>query len=1310
MKKVLGWMLCAVLAVLMLQMAVDTATAGAEDATEYDCEIASYAQLLAFAERVNSGETSLNAILTADIVVTAEECRNAPWMPIGRNESYPYIGTFNGNGKKIIGLTLDKQKDFFVGLFGVTASGAKIHNVGLENAVFLAESEIGGIIGYNKGGTVLYCCFSGVVEGKRNVGGVVGFNKEGGLVSNCYNIGMVTGETRIGGVVGNNFGTVSNCYNTGAVDGTEALIGGVVGWNSSTGSVTNCYNTGNLRVAENTREVGGVVGASYTSGGAIVSNCYYDKTECAVSIAVGREKDSETVKGLTTDEMTGSDAMTHMVFENSSGEGNAWMVRENDEFYSYYPCLKGFYINESGEPLSPGEICKTEWTSQKLKDGVTEISNYDELKQFAAEVNGGLTSLKGILTNDIDASASANGDVWTPIGLVDPDSANSAYIGIFDGNGKKIVGLTYIAPSGNSPYYFVGLFGYVESEGVVRNVCLQDGTIKGNYCAGGVVGLNAGTVINCCNTDAVSADNIAGGVVGQNAGTIRNCYNTGAVTGDFEVGGVVGENDGTTESCYNTGSVSGLGEVSLVGGVAGVNFDATENCYNIGAVSGTKLGCTGGVVGNIQTGKVTNCFSIGTVSAPDSENIGGVVGSVTSGTAENCFFDKSVSPVGAVKGYDDRDNNVIGLTTAKMTGISSDLGSLQDAEDAEGESVWLFKENADGAYYYPLLAGFYRDANGEQIPADQIPSDAWGNKVVSSVSLSGYSAVYTGEAYKPDVTEVILDNVAQTGYKVTYFNSSDQVVEEPTNADVYRVYVYWEEGGKPGLEKSFEILPKSVTLTAKSETLTYNGSEQTVSGFDCSVEGLSFTGVSVNGSGTKIGEYEVTLTGVSIDNTKDTTGNYVVTETAKGTLTIEKKAVSIIADSDEKECDGTDLIKDSSTSNGLADGDSIESVTVTGSQSGPGSSDNTPSSAKIVNAAGEDVTDCYDITYVSGKLTIADHSFDQEKADDQYLKTAADCTHKAVYYKSCACGEKGTETFESGEPLGHDHQEVAGSAKAATCKEAGKEADRKCTRCGDVITGAEIAKLSHTFDREVVAATYLKSEATCTTAAVYYKSCVCGEKGTETFESGEALGHDYQEVAGTAMAATCKDTGKEVDRKCSRCGDVITGAEIAKTSDHQWRAATGYEPKTCEICGLQEGDVIRYLPADGSTLEHVKGSTESVTVTYHRSENDAECFSHYVKTLIDGTEVTVIARSGSTIITLDADTLNALSVGAHTITVEFDDWKDELTLSIKAPEEPEEPVDGPSTGDTGMLTLWILTAVIAAGSIGGLVAKKQKRA
>ena len=296
------------------------------------------------------------------------------------------------------------------------------------------------------------------------------------------------------------------------------------------------------------------------------------------------------------------------------------------------------------------------------------------------------------------------------------------------------------------------------------------------------------------------------------------------------------------------------------------------------------------------------------------------------------------------------------------------------------------------------------------------------------------------------------------------------------------------------------------------------------------------------------------------------------------------------------------------------------------------------------------------------------HTYNQTISEKEYLKKAATCTEAAVYYKSCACGafdpdESGT--FEFGEALEHDYKDVAGTAKAATCTEAGKEADQECSRCHNVITGAEIARLAHTFDQEAATDKYLKTPADCTHKAVYYKSCACGEKGTETFESGEALGHT-------------------------------------------WKAATGYAPKTCDVCGATEGDVIKYNTEGENIIEFTQGDTKDVVKTYHRSEDDKNAINHYKGVKIDGKDVPVDAKSGSVIITFDAATLNALSVGDHVITVIFDDWIDELKLVIKAPVAVADTT--PTTGDSGMPILWMTLILLSMAGASVVMMRRRQRA
>ncbi len=246
----------------------------------------------------------------------------------------------------------------------------------------------------------------------------------------------------------------------------------------------------------------------------------------------------------------------------------------------------------------------------------------------------------------------------------------------------------------------------------------------------------------------------------------------------------------------------------------------------------------------------------------------------------------------------------------------------------------------------------------------------------------------------------------------------------------------------------------------------------------------------------------------------------------------------------------------------------------------------------------------------------------------------------------------------------HDYQPVAGTAVAPTCTKAGKEADQKCSRCGDVITGKEIAATGHTFDQEVVDAKYLKSAADCITAAVYYKSCKCGEKST--------------------------------DEK-----DIFTSGEPA---GHKWKAATGYAPKTCEVCGLEEGQKVTYDPIKGQVFVWTKGSKEPFVLTIKRSQDDVNCFLHYLNTLLDGAEIKVEARSGSTIITIPAETLEKLAVGEHKITVVFDDWKADFALSIAAAPADTTPV----TGDTMPVVPIAVVMVVAFGAAGIAMRRKAR--
>ncbi len=139
------------------------------------------------------------------------------------------------------------------------------------------------------------------------------------------------------------------------------------------------------------------------------------------------------------------------------------------------------------------------------------------------------------------------------------------------------------------------------------------------------------------------------------------------------------------------------------------------------------------------------------------------------------------------------------------------------------------------------------------------------------------------------------------------------------------------------------------------------------------------------------------------------------------------------------------------------------------------------------------------------------HTHNQEVVQDKYLASAASCTAKAKYYKSCFCGDKGSVTFDYGEKKAH-------------------------------VNTQKIDDL------------YLKSKATCTAKAVYYESCsVCGEKGTATFETGDTPSHNYKTTWSSDASAHWHE--------CSKCGD-----KKDTTSHTAGAAATETTAQTCTVC------------------------------------------------------------------------------------------------------------------------------------------------
>ena len=145
---------------------------------------------------------------------------------------------------------------------------------------------------------------------------------------------------------------------------------------------------------------------------------------------------------------------------------------------------------------------------------------------------------------------------WVPIG----DNSNQ-FTSTFEGNRHTIFNL-YI---NTSSIEYVGLFGKIASDGEIRNLGLEGGSVKGERrrypAVGSLGGANFGTITACYATVSVTGGSYStvGGLLALNLGTISACYATGSVTaGTFSIaGGLVGENFvGTISACYATGSAT----------------------------------------------------------------------------------------------------------------------------------------------------------------------------------------------------------------------------------------------------------------------------------------------------------------------------------------------------------------------------------------------------------------------------------------------------------------------------------------------------------------------------------------------------------------------------------------------------------------------------------------------------------------------------------------------------------------------------------------------------------------------------------
>ena len=127
--------------------------------------------------------------------------------PIGARFTHSFVGIFDGNGRVVRGLRINRASEDFVGLFASATSdnltSTRVIDLGLDDARIAGGNEVGAIAGRWAGGAELRSVWArGRVTGKEKVGGLVGGNIGNAGVYSSWFAGQVAGDSAVGGLAG----------------------------------------------------------------------------------------------------------------------------------------------------------------------------------------------------------------------------------------------------------------------------------------------------------------------------------------------------------------------------------------------------------------------------------------------------------------------------------------------------------------------------------------------------------------------------------------------------------------------------------------------------------------------------------------------------------------------------------------------------------------------------------------------------------------------------------------------------------------------------------------------------------------------------------------------------------------------------------------------------------------------------------------------------------------------------------------------------------------------------------------------------
>ena len=341
------------------------------------------------------------------------------------------------------------------------------------------------------------------------------------------------------------------------------------------------------------------------------------------------------------------------------------------------------------------------------------------------------------------------------------------------------------------------------------------------------------------------------------------------------------------------------------------------------------------------------------------------------------------------------------------------------------------------------------------------------------------------------------------------------------------------------------------------------------------------------------------------------------------------------------------------------------------------------------------------------------HTYDQEIQKPETLKSAADCTNDAVYFKSCSCGEiSTTETFTAaGTQLGH-----------AWASDWSKDTDnhwKECSRCHEKKDEA-----AHDYGSDNICDTcgYDKTVPhTHKLTLVPAKAPTCTEKGNTAYYTCDGCDKWFEDATGASeitnktsviLAATghsasdWKSDNTDHWKECTvvGCGVIIEGSKAAHTAG-EWiidtpatATTSGSKHKECTVCGYTM--TTETIPATGGGEHtHSYGSDWKNDATNHWHEcscgDKADKAAHDFKWVVDK-EATATQKGSKH--------EECKVCGYKKAAVEIP--------ATGTPTEPGKPTgpDSPQTGDNSNMILWIALLLASGGVVTGttVISKKKK--